>query len=296
MPISETQLQTWTNAPGSTKPQYTYGQIQNAILQNRRFQTRKPQIYLQGSYSNSTNIKIDSDIDVVVEYEGTVNNDTSLLPVFEPQRSSLTTNDATYRWENLKQDVAGALSEYFGSNLITSGEKSLKLLGNDRLVKADIVPCIHHRRYFRDTNSHQLFYYPGMTFWTRSGQQIINFPKLHGENGEGKNHQSRTDQIYKHSIRIFKNIKRKLVENGMDPKIAPSYFLECIIYNVPDNYFSSNYSTTVQNILHYILRQCQPDQLLTASHQHSLFGTMPWQWNTNNAATFFQLAEQFYNS
>ncbi len=157
----------------------------------------------------------------------------------------------------------------------------------------DILPCLEYRNYKYFYNSASQKYEGGVRFCTQdTGKEIINYPKLHLENGENKNAQHRTDQKYKHLVRILKNAKRQLVEkHGFDSKIAPSYFIESIVYNVPDNHFGTDYRTSLNNILEFILRKCAPAQMTTVSHQHLLFGLEPWQWNTEHAATFFQAVE-----
>ena len=74
MAINNDQLETWANAPGSAKPQFTHEQIRKALSQSAALKSRDYEVFLQGSYANSTNVKIDSDIDVVVQ----LNSDFSL--------------------------------------------------------------------------------------------------------------------------------------------------------------------------------------------------------------------------
>lgn len=300
MAISESQLQTWSNPPASTKIQYTHEQIRKALDQSDALKGRTYEVYLQGSYANSTDIRINSDVDVVVQLNSTFDPDISALSVVQKQLFHETFPNATYRWVDFRRDVINALNNYFGAGLVKPGNKSIKVLGTESRVQADVIPCLQHRQYKSfHTGSHDNFV-EGMKFWTANdtpNREIVNFPKLHKENGENKNASHRTDKMYKGLVRVAKNIKRQLVEqHNFDPKIAPSYFVECAIYNVPDGHFQSDFKGSLEYALAFILRQCTPATLLTASHQHLLFGSDPWQWNQQNAATFFQAAENFYNS
>jgi hypothetical protein len=56
MAISESQLQTWSNAPASAKIQFTHEQVRKALEKSDALRERTYEIYLQGSYANSTNV------------------------------------------------------------------------------------------------------------------------------------------------------------------------------------------------------------------------------------------------
>lgn len=298
MAVSESQLQTWTNAPGTTKPQYTNEQIRKALSHSSIPQVRNCEVYLQGSYANSTNIKADSDVDVIAQLNSTFSPNLLKLSEFEKSVFNLTYSDATYQWADFRSDVISALTAFFGSGAIKLGNKSIKLAGNDQRLNADIIPCLQHRKYRSFSLDNRMDYIEGMKFWTiRENKKIINYPKVHRNNGEDKNGEHRTDQMYKNLVRIFKNIKRRLVEDsGLNSQTGPSYFIECSIYNVLDSYFQNNYQDALENILEFILRKCDPNKLVTVSHQHLLFGSEPWQWNIPDANNFFQAVEEFYNN
>ncbi len=298
MAIDESQLQTWTNAPGTTKPQYTHEQIRKALEQSQALKNRNYEVYLQGSYSNSTNIRVDSDVDIVVQLSSTFSPNLTKLTDFEKNLFHLTFSDATYHWPEFKQDVVNALKSFFGANSVQLGNKSIKLVGNNLRLNADIIPCLQYRKYTSFDLSNHSNFIEGMKFWTtRENKEIINYPKVHKKNGEDKNAEHRTDQKYKDLVRIFKNIRGKLVDDlVLDDKVAPSYFVECAIYNAPDGHFQDLYGSSVEAVLDFLLRQCAAARLVTASHQHLLFGLEPWQWNTQDAGTFFKAVEDFYNN
>lgn len=298
MAINESQLQTWTNAPGTTKPQFTHEQIRKALAQSQALKYKNYEIYLQGSYANSTNIRSDSDVDIVVQLNSTFAPNLSKLGEFEKSLFNLTYDDATYHWADFRKDIISALTEYFGSDAVRLGNKSIKLAGNDQRLNADIVPCFQYRKYNSFNFGQHNNFVEGIKFWTiRESKEIINYPKVHRDNGEDKNGEHRTDQIYKDLVRIIKNIRRQLVENhSFDPKAAPSYFVECTVYNAPDGHFNSVYQTSLGNILNFILRECSPEAMITVGHQHLLFGLEPWQWSVVDANSFFQAVEKYYQN
>lgn len=298
MAINLSQLQRWANASGTTKSQYTYEQIRRALEQNEALKCQDYKIYLQGSYANSTNIRSDSDVDIVVQLNSTFAPNLSKLSEFEKSIFHLAYDDATYHWGDFRKDVISALTAYFGSSAVRLGNKSIKLAGNDQRLNADIIPCLQYRKYNSFNLGQHDDFAEGMKFWTiRESKEIINYPKVHREKGEDKNSEHRTDQMYKNLVRIIKNIKRQLVENhSFDPKTAPSYFVECTIYNAPDGYFNSDCQSSFGSIINFVLRECDPDRMVTVSHQHLLFGLEPWQWNVADANSFFQAVERYYQN
>ncbi len=297
MTISEDQLRTWTNAPASTKSSYTYGEVKKALEKSTKLKGLSYEVYLQGSYANSTNIKLDSDVDIAVQLNSTFSPDISAIP-FEQQVSFYqTVPQADYNWSNFCQDVIDALTAHFGTSVVKPDKKCIKLIGDNNRVNADIVPCVQHRQFNSFAPLNQTDFIEGMKFWTDSGKEVTNYPKLHLKNGENKNAAHRTDEKYKHLTRILKNIRRRLIEDhAFNPDTARSYFIECAVYNVPDIHFGPDYKSSLEGVIDYILHKCNPDAMLTVSHQHILFGLEPWQWNANDAGVFFQLAHQYYQS
>lgn len=69
MAIPEKQLETWSNVGAEKAATDTYASIRAAIDASKStvLKNFKYEVYLQGSYRNSTNIYGDMDVDVVVE-------------------------------------------------------------------------------------------------------------------------------------------------------------------------------------------------------------------------------------
>jgi hypothetical protein len=295
MSILEDQLVRWANAPGSTKIQSTHQQIRNALANYPKLLKVKYEPYLQGSYSNSTNIRSDSDVDLVVELQQSWYRDLSLLSTDQRVAYERDHNNVAYGFYDFKSDVIEALNYAFGPNYVKPGKKSIKVLAdlNRNRIDADVVPCVQHRVYdwYVGTKQEMHSFKHGMKFYDLNGNLITNFPKLHKENGESKNHQLRTNEKYKDTVRIIKNIKRQLVENGViDKKLAPSYFVECLVYNIPDWIFGeSTYKDIIRLSLgHLSLPTTDWSSFMTASHRHVLFGREAWHWDVDKARFFVQ--------
>ena len=297
MSVSEEQLKIWANAPSSTKSKFTHEEVRKALENSTALQGRDYEIYLQGSYANSTNIKLDSDVDIVVQLNETFAFN---APQFHESRIAIFREVhpvPAYNWDQFRKDVIAALVAHFGASAVVPDIKCIKIPKDDRRVNADITVCLEYHEYKTFDRGNTTDYVTGMKFHTTDGKEIFNYPKIHLKNGEDKNLSHRTDQKYKHIVRIIKNIRQKLIENKIiDPKIARSYFIECAVYNVPDGHFNGTYKNSLEYVLDHLLHKCTPNDMLTVSHQHSLFGTEPWQWNTTDASTFLTAVKNYYDN
>src|SRR5437867_541266 len=99
MPISESQLETWSHQGAVTTSAAAYNSVQTALgLQTSAVCKMKPEIYLQGSYGNNTNIFEDSDIDIVVQLESVWGRDLSALPPDQQRLYNHSVSSASFPW------------------------------------------------------------------------------------------------------------------------------------------------------------------------------------------------------
>lgn len=179
-----------------------------------------------------------------------------------------------------------ALTNYYGANKVKAGNKSFKLAGDTNRVNADVVPCLEYRKYTRFRSLNDQAYVEGMLFFTQSEKrQIVNYPKAHYENGCKKNSPEQTSGWFKATVRLLKNARTKLVDDRIIAEsLAPSYFIECLTYNVPNNKFGSSWQSTYYNVLNW-LAQADFNGFVCQSEQTYLFGNSPEQWNITDAKT-----------
>ena len=238
MAIPESQLNAWSGLGAQKGSQDTYASITAALAAHTWPQGMNHIVYLQGSYPNSTNVRGDSDVDIVVESTNVFYHD-----VPENLRKSLgLTGGGAYGHKEFKAQVRAALSSYYRSGSVTdSGSgKCLKVAGSSNRLDADVVPCITFKHYRLTSHSSS-----GIALWTNAGVRVVNYPKIHIKNGAAKNAACGT--TYKPIVRIFKNA-RSVAGNSF-----PSYFLECLLYNIPNSNFATDYGTTFRNILVYLV-------------------------------------------
>lgn len=306
MAISEEQLARWANAPSPTEMkriQKTKDDIIEAVVKNfprervkteHKFLAFKLDPYLQGSYRNSTNIRFDSDVDVVVQLNTVFEADTSQLTADELVRYAIDHRKTSYAFTAFKKDVYESLQQAFG-DAVQLDDKCLRIAATDSRAKADVVPAFQYRLYKRYLSLANQSFVEGLCFWNAAtGEMIINFPKKHLENCESKNVD--TSGKFKDMVRIFKNLKAILAEKGLlDPQTAPSYFIENYLYNCSSPCFDGNYSECIIKTIQFLFDAHSSGRVngfICANEQDSLFGGK--QWNAVNAQSFLLKLADYY--
>jgi len=287
MGIPESQLETWSHQGAITTAKATHKSIKNALDSYKWPAGVDFKVYLQGSYKNDTNIRGDMDVDVVVQLNSTFSSNLS-----EDQKQMFGFTTAKYTWGDFRKDVLNALVDYYGWGSISEGNKAIKV--QTPYLPADVVVCIQYRKY-PSNPINEFDFVEGMTFWTRNeNRQVINYPKLHYKNGVNK-HQN-TNGWYKKSVRMFKNIRNYLEENHyILDNLAPSYFLECLLYNVPDRDFGGNFQETFCNVVNW-LADATLNDFVCQNEQLFLFGDTPEQWSIDSATEFIQKLIKLWDS
>lgn len=266
MTIPEHKLQAWSKLGSQTASASTYSSIKTALKAHDWPYGMNHTVYLQGSYPNHTNIRGDSDVDVVVETSNAYYHDLITY-----------SHSGSYDWRQFRDEVKCALTNYFGSNKVRESRngKCIKVEGSQYRLNADVVPCATFKRF--EGLSHIA---TGITFWTNSGTQIINYPKLHLKNGSLKN--TACGDRFKPNVRVFKNARSEMDNN------FPSYFLECLIYNVPKECFSEHLSLAFLKILTYLLDAISDGSLKEfrcQNEQQKIFGYEQHQIKLSDAVT-----------
>jgi hypothetical protein len=192
---------------------------------------------------------------------------------------------ATYPWSDFRRYVLASLRAHYGAAAVHEGNRAIKVDGGNGRLTADVVPSIDHLLYtsYGVTLAVPKIHVDGITFWDRAGNQVVNFPKQHIDNGQAKNGLGRTNGNYKPTVRMFKNARRHLVERGrLGHGTAPSYFVECLLFNVPDDLFVADRQVAMRGILQW-LNNVNKGLFLCQNGQVLLFGLGGTQWSMANA-------------
>ena len=285
MSIPESQLKTWANPGSISVAKSTADSVKKALNNYDKWtENIRYEVYLHGSYKNSTNIRGDSDVDVVAQLNSTFNTNLS-----DSEKEALEFTTASYNRKIYRADVLKALTSYYGANQIVEGNKTLKVKAASNRLPADVIVCLQYRKY---NSLNRYDFLEGICFWTKKeSRKIINYPKIHYDNGVSK-HQN-TKEWYKPVVRMFKNMRTHLLEDQ-----TPSYFLECLIYNVPSPKFGKSYQDSFYEIINW-LSQCDNETIskfVCQNKQQKLFGNSPEQWNVPQANKFIENAISLWNN
>ena len=294
MAIPESQLETWSHQGAITQSKNTYATIKSALEDtDSTYYGKSFEVFLQGSYGNDTNIYGESDVDVVIRLDSIMRSDLSKLPDEQKNAYHKTYARATYTFDEFKQGVINQLIAIFGKHNVILGTKAVKIKDNGSRRNADVVICYQYRRYLSFHNIDVQEYVPGIIFPTTTSGEIINYPTKHAEKCT-TNHQA-TDSMFKPMVRILKNMRSQMVEEGMiHDGAVPSYYLEGLFYNVPkEQYVSSSYGDTFCNGVNWLL-EADRKKLVCANEQYWLLGNSNVQWNDADFDSFLAAVCKFW--
>lgn len=294
MAIPEAQLDTWAKQGSVEQSRATYATMRNVLNESAApYSSRSFDIFLQGSYGNDTNIYADSDVDVVMMLTSVYYDDLDQLPDHDKTAYKAAFSPASYSYTQFKAEVLQHLTTRFGSG-VTPGKKAVYVPGSGGRRDCDILPCAELRRYTRFKSHSDRSYETGICFWTPDGTRIINFPKQHSANTTSK-HQA-TASWFKPVVRILKNMRNRMTEQGyLTVGSAPSYFLEGMLYNVPNGNFGRSYQDTVANAIDWLVA-CDRSSLVCANELYYLcHPTSPVTWRAEQLQAYLDAVKRFWH-
>ncbi|MCJ8323493.1 MAG: nucleotidyltransferase [Rhizobiales bacterium] len=265
----------WSRGPADTEAtrcENAITGIRNALAKHNALANVDYIVFLQGSYKNRVNVRQNSDVDICVACRDSAYRES--LGTFDLKSLNLTT--ASYGFIDFKRDVEQALSNHFPLSSVTQGNKAFDIKANSYRVEADVAVFFN---YFAYQDNGQII--SGYKMKTGDENFIVNFPDQHYANGVTKNTQ--TSKRYKKVVRILKNLKNLMQDEGYESAlIIPGFLLECAAFNVPnDTYAVQDIVTLVHNIMDYIQEDtnvfANPSTWTEVSGLKLLFSeTQPW--------------------
>jgi predicted nucleotidyltransferase len=223
--------------------------VREAVEDHAAFKGVSLSVYAKGSYANNTNVRADSDVDIAVqchEVEYWEKEEPGGDPPVPPYEGIWTPT-------KLRSELGAALRAKFPSQVDDSGSTALTVHSSTARVDADVVPCFDYRYHFASGGSRE-----GTRGFKKSGASFENYPAQQLANGNAKN--KRTDGFYKQAVRIMKRTENAMVDGGHHREV-PSYFIECLLYNCPDNIFlRTTWTQTIEGILVNIWDGLQGDE------------------------------------
>lgn len=294
MTIVESQLDTWSHRGSVAQSAATYQTLRGVLERaDAPYAGRGYSTFLQGSYANDTNIYADSDVDIVMRLDSVCYSDRSDLSEAERAAYRRDFSPAQYSWAQFRQEVIQHLTAIYGS-AVSPGKKAIFVAGSDNRRDADILPAAVFRRYFRYSSLTDRSFADGICFWLPDGTEIVNYPKQHSANCTAKHQQ--TNSWFKPTVRIIKNMRNVMTaRGGLADGTAPSYFIEGMLYNVPNEKFGLSYGATLVNALNW-LRTCDRDALVCASELYKLLHpSSRVNWRSEQFEAFLTSLIAFWN-
>ena len=174
------------------------------------------------------------------------------------------------RWKSFRDHALKAMRARFG-RAAKSGRKTLKVPKGKIPADADLVVTLSYKQGIG-------FYLPDERRW------VVSYPQQHHRRGEKK--EKVTNYRFKRTIRMFKAARNRLVEKGaLKKEDAPSYFIECLLYNVPDDRFRPELVPTYLGVLTW-LKTAKLKDFQCPNGQVPLFGQGREQWTSDKAWSF----------
>lgn len=295
MAIPESQLETWSHQGAVAQSRDTYATVKRCLeASTTRYAEKSYSIFLQGSYGNDTNIFTESDVDIVIRLESTYSYDIDALAPVAKDAFHSHAAAPTYTYSDFKDDVVATLKSCYGT-AVSIGSKAISIAPYGNRRKADVIVALEHRRY-RSYSAYQTNdYVAGIAFYTAAWERVVNFPRQHSANMTAK-HQ-RTSSWFKPTVRILKNMRRRMVRDGViSPGLAPSYYLEGLLYNVPDSKFGTTYEDTVVDALNWLI-DADRASLVCANNMYWLFGGVPHVcWSMQDFESFLRALVPFWKT
>lgn len=295
MAIPETQLETWSHQGAIAGSSATYSTIKNVLESaTTPFAGKGYKVFLQGSYGNDTNIYAESDVDIVIRLDDCFESDLTRLAPAEATAWDAAFASASYRYADFKADVLKVLRDAF-PNAITTGDKAFSIKADGNRRKADVLPCVAFRRYYKFNGIYDQSYTEGICFYDKSSNRISNYPRQHSEDLTAKHKAS--GFWFKPMIRVLKNLRSSLVDKGMlGQGVAPSYYLEGLLYNVPNEKFSTSYGDIFVNAMNWVQKAADKTALVTANEQFYLLRDgAKTCWPKADAEAFLKAAIRLWN-
>jgi hypothetical protein len=291
--ISERELETWAEQGKTGQFTDSYKSIRGNLLDDSApYPAADVDVSLQGSYGNDTNVWGDSDVDIVLKHNGAYYRDLSQLPKDQQARyESEHRRNASYGYEEFKAHAEGWIKRLY--NGVQVGKKAVYVPGNSGRRNADILVCQQFRRYTAYEPGN-VRYHEGVAFYS-GGKRIENFPKQHSENLTAK-HQA-TKGNFKPMVRVFKNMRNSMIEKKLIADgVAPSYFIEGMLSNVPNDKFTGDYGDMWVESFNWVVT-ADESKLTTGSGLHWLLrDNTNVCWPSANFHTFTAALKKYWES
>ncbi|MDR0462393.1 MAG: hypothetical protein LBG88_03655, partial [Christensenellaceae bacterium] len=229
--------------------------IKKAIANIKNINPSDIDVYMHGSYANATNIFFPSRLEVCVQLK---------VPQYDftATKEYYISHELPYGPQDFRIDLFNALSE-----VVANSPKQEQVEGPSCTLENKCIIVPKHGPL-----KHAVEVLPGLSFVlkdeTNGGafngvlvyddkvkSDIATFPKLHQANGQTKD--TYTGGNFKRLVRTFKTLntiyKRENLEEFQKITPARGYFIECLLFNIPNNlYIGKTLNDVFLKVINYL--------------------------------------------
>jgi len=232
----------WERSESDTETQRmerARGMVRDALLSNEWLKGKKVVLADQGSFTNRTNTRLDSDIDLRVQHPDLrLDYRYGVDPTWAYSAGgySGTGRLFTALLQEMRSEITASLRQRFGWFAVDdTGKKAIRVNGLEgSRAEVDVVPCFTLHSITGTTilgNNIDT----GIAILGTDGNWTHNYPDQHLANGRKK--RVDTSFQFKRVVRIVKRLQADMIANYIINTKVASFLIECIIYNVEDKYF-----------------------------------------------------------
>lgn len=291
MAITEDTLESWTDPKRAAlkSAKDTHEKIRNALNNSDTLDDVDFHDFLQGSYTNNTIIRDSSDVDIVVRLD---EFEYFNLHDLDPEdQEDVDVEDFDYDYDEFRDDVLSVLRDTYSKGSFDPSGNAIEVSAPGLPLNADVLVCVKYNHYYNYPQG----YYEGIVFFpTDSNASVVNYPTRHRDHGADK--QDETNDLYKETVRMLKNARNEIVADGyITDDIVASYFIECLLYNVPPGRFADDLQERYIRIVDY-LKKTDVSGWKCQNGVTDLFGSGRTKWDTWHAKLFVDALETYWEN
>jgi hypothetical protein len=295
MALSDKQIRDWSRRGDPIHAWYSYQMVRDTLAA-ARLNNMSYAIYPQGSYANKTNIAADSDVDMVIALRSAFYPNKEKLSPPELEEYARHYEESDLTWHRFREDVVKVLRWNY---LVEEGSKCVKVRSNLIRLPADVLIALDYRYYTSFPDFFGQTFAGGVQFYTSEGVAIVNYPKKHIESCADKN--TSTGGQYRRVVRVAKNARNAFIAEDETPVrtgSVPSYFLESLLWNVPDRCYRDRLVMSYSQVIGWLHENPgKLDGMDFPNRMGKLFGDAPDAvWNKSNASAIIAAMHVRVNS
>jgi hypothetical protein len=265
MPLSDDKITKWSRRGDPIHAWYSYQMVRDSLAAAKLNGTTYT-IYPQGSYANKTNIAADSDVDMVIALSSAFYPNKEELTPEEREEYARHYEESALTWQRFREIVVGALRSNY---LVQEKSKCVKVRSNLIRLPADVLIALDYKYFTSFPSFFGQTFIDGVQFYSSEGTKIINYPKRHIRACRVKNND--TAGRFRRVVRVAKNARNALIsdsETKVGSGIAPSYFLESLLWNVPDRCYTYGLEEAYRQVIAWLHEN--PGRLATMDYPNKM--------------------------